>query len=161
MTDTDSRFTADRAVRASVGLTTLAAVLLTFGAAVEATGNFSGPSANAPGGGAHPTTTHQSPHPQPSGRIGPVITPTSALSHGRPTSTLQRRHHEFKFSTAAPTWTARSRDQAGNNPSHKTQGSFYSEMSRNGVRADLSGKPTQKQQVEDRPAGPATAGAPT
>lgn len=44
-----------RALRASVGLSVLAAVLLACGGAVEAAGNLLGPSTSGDRGGSHPT----------------------------------------------------------------------------------------------------------
>ncbi|WP_369393285.1 hypothetical protein AB5J72_41330 [Streptomyces sp. CG1] len=57
MTDVDPRSTASRTLRASVGLTALAATLLVCGAAVEATGNLLGTSANGSSGSSHLTPT--------------------------------------------------------------------------------------------------------
>ncbi|SEG49403.1 hypothetical protein SAMN05216223_105483 [Actinacidiphila yanglinensis] len=67
MSAADPRSTTSRSLRASVGLTVLAAVLLTCGAAVEATGNLRGSAADGSGSGSPPATTvrptHTSPHP--------------------------------------------------------------------------------------------------
>ncbi len=57
MTVVDSRSTASRSLRASVGLTALAVALLLCGAAVEATGNLRDSSANGNSGSSHPATT--------------------------------------------------------------------------------------------------------
>ncbi|MBF9068405.1 hypothetical protein [Streptacidiphilus fuscans] len=65
MTDVDSGLSATRALRASVGLTVLAAVLLACGAAVQATGSLQGPSANGGGSVTRPTTTARPVHPVP------------------------------------------------------------------------------------------------
>jgi hypothetical protein len=62
MMDIDPRSTASRTLRASVGLTALAAALLTCGAAVEVTGNLLGPSANGSSGSSHPATPAQPTH---------------------------------------------------------------------------------------------------
>ncbi|WP_369225615.1 hypothetical protein AB5J52_32520 [Streptomyces sp. R39] len=61
MTDVDPPSTASRTLRASVGLTALAATLLVCGAAVEATGNLLDSSAQR-SGSSHPATTA---HPAP------------------------------------------------------------------------------------------------
>ena len=65
MTDVDPRSTASRTLRASVGLTALAAALLICGAAVEATANLHGSPANG----------SSSPHPT------PTVHPTQTRSH--------------------------------------------------------------------------------
>lgn len=57
MSAADPRSTTSRALRASVGLTVLAAVLLTCGAAVEATGNLRGSATDGSGGGSPPAAT--------------------------------------------------------------------------------------------------------
>lgn len=89
MMDTDPRSTASRALRASVGLTALAAALLACGAAVEATGDLLGSSANGSGSGSHPATTvqptparsHVSETPSPTRPL-----PTSPVYPPRPTT---------------------------------------------------------------------------
>jgi len=61
MMDVDPRYPAPRALRASVGLTTLAAALLICGAAVETTGNLLDSSAHG-SSSSHPTTPAQPTH---------------------------------------------------------------------------------------------------
>ncbi|MCX4549203.1 MULTISPECIES: hypothetical protein [unclassified Streptomyces] len=65
MVDNDPRSTAPRALRASVGLTILAAALLVCGAAVEATDNLHGSSADGSGSSSHPATTVRPTHARP------------------------------------------------------------------------------------------------
>lgn len=89
MKHADPRATASRALRASVGLTVLAATLLTCGAAVEATGNLLGPSVKgSPGGSPPPTTVHPTPaHPHPSEPPSPSCPPPTSPTHlPRPTA---------------------------------------------------------------------------
>jgi hypothetical protein len=91
MMDVDPRSTASRALRASVGLTALAAALLACGAAVEVTGNLLDSSANGSSGSSHPATTVQPTHarsrvseaPSPNRRPPP----TSPAYLPRPTTT--------------------------------------------------------------------------
>ncbi|MER7182897.1 hypothetical protein ABT404_26080 [Streptomyces hyaluromycini] len=96
MTAVDSRSTASRSLRASVGLTALAVALLVCGAAVEATGNLRDSAENGSGGGSHPATTppptharsrapevpppHRSPPASPTYLPTPTAAPTAALT---------------------------------------------------------------------------------
>lgn len=87
MVDSEPRSTASRALRASVGLTVLATALLACGAAVEATGNLLGPSANGGGSGSHPATTVQPTRPRPSPRPRPRLCLSEAPSPSCPPPT--------------------------------------------------------------------------
>ncbi|WP_406440793.1 hypothetical protein OHB00_34975 [Streptomyces sp. NBC_00631] len=96
MTDVDPRSASSRTLRASVGLTALAATLLVCGAAVEATGNLLDSSAHGSDGSSHPATTV---HPPPTHAPSPApsraaeapspdrSTPTSPTRLPRPTAT--------------------------------------------------------------------------
>jgi len=92
MTDSEPRFTSSRALRASVGLTALAAVLLACGAAVETTGNLLAPTANTTGTTPHPAPPVHPPRPLPRPSTPPPTypprhptpTPTSAATTGSP-----------------------------------------------------------------------------
>ncbi|MCX5423807.1 hypothetical protein [Streptomyces sp. NBC_00078] len=90
MMDVDPRSTASRPLRASVGLTRLAAVLLVCGAAVQVTGNLVGSSANGGGSGSHPAPTVQPSHPRSRATEAPSPDhppPTSPAHLPRPTAT--------------------------------------------------------------------------
>lgn len=106
MTDVDPRSTASRTLRASVGLTALAATLLVCGAAVEATGNLLDSSAHGSGAGSHPTTTA---HPSPtrsraSDRPPPHRPPpTSPTYPPRPTTTTTATPTATPTPTPTPT----------------------------------------------------------
>ncbi|WP_089098655.1 hypothetical protein [Streptomyces hyaluromycini] len=107
MTVVDSRSTASRSLRASVGLTALAVALLVCGAAVEATGNLRDSAGNGSGGGSHPATTppptharsrapevpppHRSPPASPT--YLPTPTPTAAPT---PSADAHRPQVEFR-----------------------------------------------------------------
>ncbi|WP_405727471.1 hypothetical protein OG607_24765 [Streptomyces sp. NBC_01537] len=80
MMDVDPRSTASRALRASVGLTALAAALLVCGAAVEVTGNLLVPPATA----VQPTHTRSRASEAPSPDRPP---PTSPAHLPSPTTT--------------------------------------------------------------------------
>ncbi len=93
MTDIDPRSTASRTLRASVGLTALAAALLTCGAAVEVTGNLLASPANGSGRGSHPTPTAQ---------------PTPTRSHASDTPSPNRPPPTSPAHLPSPTTTATS-----------------------------------------------------
>ncbi|MEV0484070.1 hypothetical protein AB0I69_26100 [Streptomyces sp. NPDC050508] len=92
MTDIEPRSTASRTLRASVGLTALAAALLTCGAAVEVTGNLLGSPANGSGRSSHPTPTvhptptrsraSETPSPNRPPPTSPTYLPTEPHDHG-------------------------------------------------------------------------------
>lgn len=81
MRDIDSRSTASRTRRASLGLTALAVALLVCGAAVEATGNLLDSTADGSGSGEHPATTVQPTHSRVSEAPSPDRPPPTSPAH--------------------------------------------------------------------------------
>lgn len=76
---TDLRTPAPRALRASVGLSVLAAVLLACGGVVELTDDVFGSPVNGGGGGSHPATPARV-HPTTPEVSSPAATPSASCS---------------------------------------------------------------------------------